>query len=95
MMQRYFKAKEQIYEAVRLQLDAAWGHPNRLATTCVEPAATAPHDAQGMVVLAVNAEFCAYEAVAAVLPSLLATGAVVEITAEEYAAALPPDPEVP
>jgi len=92
-MQRFFKTEEQTYEAIRLQLDAAWGHPNALAETCVEPAATAPHDAAGMVVLAVMAEFCDYEAVAAVLPSLLASGAVVEITASEYAAAMPPEPE--
>ncbi len=55
--------------------------------------ATAPHDAAGMVVLAVRAEFCDYEAVAAMLPSLLASGAVMEITANEYAAAMPPEPE--
>lgn len=90
-MQRYFRASDAIYESVRAQLDAAWGHPNALAATCVEPAATAPHDNDGLVVLAVDSSFCEYEAVAAVLPGLLASGAVQEITSGQYAAAMPPD----
>lgn len=91
MGQRYFRSDDATYEAVRLQLDAAWGHPNALASTCIEPAATAPHDADGLVVLAVNEEFCGYPAVASVLPALLASGAVQEITAGQYAAAMPAD----
>jgi len=93
MGQRYFRSDEATYEAVRAQLDTAWGHPNAFAATCIEPAATAPHDASSMVVLAVNEEFCGYPAVAAVLPGLLASGAVQEITADEYRASVAPDPE--
>lgn len=89
MGQRFFRSDDATYESVRQQLDAAWGHPNEKAETCVEPAATAPHDADGRVVLAVNEEFCAYQAVAHVLPMLLASGAVEEISAEQYAAAMP------
>lgn len=92
MGQRFFRSEDATYEAVRQHLDAAWGHPNDQAKTCVEPAATAPHDADGRVVLAVNEEFCGYPAVAQVLPSLLASGAVEEITPEQYAAAMPPEP---
>lgn len=90
MNQRYFRADEATYEAVRLQLDAAWGHrPGTGTETCYEPAATAPRDTAGRLLLAVHDEFCQYEAVAAVLPSLLASGAVEEISEGEYRASLP------
>lgn len=85
MNQRYFRSDEATYESVRLALDAAWGHgPGTGTTTCYEPAATAPRDAQGRVLLAVLAEFCEYEAVAAMLPGLLASGAVEEIDQATY-----------
>jgi len=91
--QRYFRSDVSIYEAIRLQLDAAWGHgPGTGTLTCYEPAATAPHDAQGRVLLAVHSEFCEYEAVAAMLPELLASGAVEEIGEATYRASLPPMP---
>lgn len=89
---RFFRtADDAVYEQTRLGLDAAWGHPtpDGKTQTCIEPAATAPRDQQGRIVLAVNDEFCAYEAVAAVLPSLLASGAVEEISEGEYRASLP------
>lgn len=90
MNQRYFRSDAETYESIRLGLDAAWGHgPGTGNVTCYEPEATAPHDADGNAVLAVHAEFCEYEAVAAMLPQLLASGAVQEITAEQYHAAIP------
>jgi hypothetical protein len=89
---RFFKSDETTYEQIRLGLDAAWGHGVGTGTvTCFEPAATAPRDSDGLVVLAVRAEFCDYEAVAAVLPGLLASGTVVEISESEYRAAVMPD----
>jgi hypothetical protein len=84
---RYFRTSDDaLYESIRFGLDAAWGHPtpDGRTVTCFEPAATAPHDAQGRVLLAVNSEFCSFDAVAAMLPQLLASGAVEEITAAEY-----------
>jgi len=90
---RYFRtADANLYESIRLQLDAAWGHPtpDGQTITCFDPVAVAPRDAAGRVLLAVNDEFCDYEAVAAVLPGLIATGAVDEITAVDYKPALPP-----
>jgi hypothetical protein len=93
MNQRYFRSDDATYEAIRLQLDAAWGHgPETGTATCFEPAATAPHDGEGRVVLAVLEAFCEYEAVAAVLPGLLASGAVEEIDEATYQAALPSSP---
>lgn len=89
-MHRFFRSDAATYEAVRLQLDAAWGHgPGTGTLTCYEPEATAPHDAAGRVLLAVHAEFCEYEAVAATLPQLLASGAVEEISEEQYRESLP------
>jgi hypothetical protein len=91
--QRYFRASEQVYEAARGQLDAKWGHaPGTGTDTCYEPAATAPHDTEGRVLLAVRAEFCEYPAVASLLPSLLAGGMVEEISESEYRASLPQPP---
>lgn len=90
MTQRYFRSTDAVYEQVRLSLDAAWGHgPTSGTLTCFEPAATAPHDPQGRVLLAVLPEFCDYEAVASMLPQLLASGAVEEIDEATYRASLP------
>jgi hypothetical protein len=91
---RFFRATPDVYEQVRLQLDAAWGNPSpNGTTTCIEPEATAPHDAQGRVVLAVHDEFCAFSVAAEMLPQLIAIGAVEEITEAQYRAAiLPPEP---
>jgi hypothetical protein len=82
-MNRYYRiADDQLYEQVRLSLDAAWGHEP--PTTCVDPAAVAPRDSQRRILLAVRPEFVAFDAVAAMLPQLLASGAVEEINAAEY-----------
>lgn len=86
MGQRFFRSDAATYEAIRLQLDAAWGHPSNVADTCIEPVATAPRDAQGRVLLAVLAEFAEYPAVATILPQLLASGAVEEIDEATYRA---------
>lgn len=92
---RYFRiSPDAAYEAVRLQLDAAWGHPtpDGSTVTCVDPAAVAPRDSQGRILLAVLPEFCEYEAVAAMLPQLLSSGAVAEVDEAAYRASLPPMP---
>jgi hypothetical protein len=84
---RYLRTtSDAVYEQARLTLDAAWGHVS--PTTCIEPAATAPRDSQGRIVLAVNDEFCAYSVAAELLPQLLASGAVEEIDAAAYMAAV-------
>lgn len=89
MNQRYYRAaSDAVYEAVRLQLDAAFGHPNAVAVTAFTPAADAPHDSQDRPVLAVLEEFTTWDAVTAVLPDLLANGLVTEISRADYQAAL-------
>lgn len=85
MTQRFFRtASSEAYEQARLSLDTAWGFPNQMTQTCFEPAVTAPRDAQGRLLLAVDASFCQYAAVADMLPAMLASGAIEEITAEDY-----------
>ena len=87
--QRYYRtADAQLYEQVRLGLDAAWGH--RPPTTCIDPAAVAPRDADGRIVLAVDAAFTEFPAAAAILPDLLGSGAVQEIDRETYMAVVNP-----
>lgn len=82
-MNRYFRIpSDENYESLRLQLDAVFGHVP--PATCVDPATVAPRDSQGRIVLAVRAEFCEFEAVAAILPQLLASGVVEEIGESEY-----------
>jgi hypothetical protein len=91
---RHFRSTETVYEQVRAALDAAWRLPNALGTqTCIEPSATAPRDAQGLVVLAVHDEFASWEPAATLLPQLLLSGQAEEITASEYQAALASNPD--
>lgn len=90
---RYFRSTDAVYEQVRDTLDTAWGKPNAQGSqTCIEPAATAPHDSAGRVVLAVHDEFCTYTVAVDLLPELLASGAVSEIDEATYRAAFPKPP---
>ena len=92
---KYFRtADAELYESIRLQLDAAWGHPtpDGKTVTCFDPAAVAPRDAAGRLLLAVREEFVTWEPAATLLPQLLASGAVEEIDAAAY---LPVPPVLP
>jgi hypothetical protein len=87
---RFFRtANHALYETIRLDLDAAWGLPREGQETCYTPLAQALRDPQDRVLLAVHDEFCELAAVAGMLPSLLASGVVEEITADTYKASLP------
>jgi hypothetical protein len=56
-MQRFFRASNAAtYEAVRSALDAENGYPSNEAQTTIEPAATAPRDASGRLLLAIYAD---------------------------------------
>ena len=84
---RFFRtADDSLYEEVRLQLDAAWGHPtpDGRTLTCFDPASVAPRDHDGRILLAVREEFATWEPAATFLPQLLTSGVVQEITAAEY-----------
>lgn len=84
---RYFRtADAELYESVRLQLDAAWGHPTAdgATLTCIDPVEVAPRDIAGRVLLAVREEFVLYEPAATILPHLLEAGHVEQITEQDY-----------
>ena len=86
-MRRFFRTSDaDLYESIRLQLHAAWGHPtpDGRTITCFDPAAVAPRDAAGRLLLAVNEEFVTWEPAATLLPQLIASGAVEEISEAEY-----------
>lgn len=87
---RFFRSTSAVYETIRAQLDAAYGYPNAetKTITSITPAADAPHDEQGRVYLAIAADYCEYNLPAEMLPRLLASGAVEEITQSEYRAAI-------
>lgn len=93
---RFFvAASDAACEQVRGALNAAWGLPDGKTETCFLPASKLPHDAQGRPMLAVDAPFCDLPAVADVLPGVIDSGAVWEITRQQYDAALPPPPGMP
>jgi hypothetical protein len=88
-MRFFATGDEELYEQTRLSLDAAWGLPNDRGTvTCINPAAVAHRDSLGRLLLAVADEWCEWEPAATVLPQLLASGAVEEIDAATYQAAV-------
>ena len=88
---RYFRAAPAVYSSICEQLDAAYGYPNADTKTArsLPLAADLPADPQGRVYLAVSAEYCEYNLPSELLPQLIASGAVEELTAGQYAAVLP------
>lgn len=89
---RYFRAANAaVYEAVRAELDAAYGYPSAdgKTVTAITPAAESPVDAAGRVYLLASQAECEYPAVAERLPSLLASGAVEEAAAADWDALFP------
>ena len=89
---RYFRSTPAVYDSICSQLDAAYGYPNAETKT----ARTLPAvgdlltDAQGRVYLAISSEYCEYNLPSEMLPKLLASGAVEEVTAAVYEGLLPP-----
>lgn len=86
MSYRFFRndTGDAFYEDVRATLDAAWGLPDAVTVTCIDPAAVAPRDDAGRIVLCVHEAWCEYTVAVDMLPDLLSQGAVAEITREEY-----------
>lgn len=85
-------SSDSLYESVRLQLDAAWGHPtpDGVTLTCIDEASVAPRDRDGRILLAVRDEFVSYEPAATILPALIADGSVEQIGETEYSSAVSP-----
>lgn len=91
-MIRYFCSTPAVYASICEQLDAAYGYPNADTKTLrsLPLAGDLPTDPQGRVYLAISAEYCQYNLPSELLPQLIASGAVEELSAAEYAAVLPP-----
>lgn len=91
-MMRYFRTTPATYEAIRAQLDSAWGYPSAATATetAIPPASTLPSDSQGRVYLAVETEYCEFILPSQMLPQLLASGAVEEVDEATYRAAVQP-----
>ena len=91
-MLRHFRSTPPTYEAIRAQLDAAYGYPNAetKTLTAIPPASELPTDSQGRVYLAISAVYCDYVMPSQMLPQLLASGAVEETDEATYRAATQP-----
>jgi hypothetical protein len=89
---RYFRSSPAVYTDICAQLDAAYGYPNAETKTerTLPLVSDLPTDDMGRVYLAVSAEYCEFHLPSEMLPQLIAAGLVDEITADQYAAVLPP-----
>ena len=91
---RYFRSTPAVYASICSQLDAAYGYPNAETKTerTLPLAGDLPTDSGGRVYLAVSAAYCDYILPGQMLPDLLASGAVAELTEAQYLAAVPQVP---
>ncbi len=88
---RYFRAIPAVYASICAQLDAAYGYPNAEAKTqrTLPLLSELPSDAEGRFYLAVDSAFCDFILPGQILPNLIASGAVEEIAAQQYATVMP------
>jgi hypothetical protein len=87
---RYFRSAASVYVAVCETLDAAYGYPNDSTKTlrALPLISELPTDLNGKVYLAITEEECSFVLPSEMLPQLLASGAVEEITEQVYRSAL-------
>jgi hypothetical protein len=90
-MNRFFRSSLSVYQQINAQLDSAYGYPNAETKTlrALPPVSELPADAQGRVYLAIQSDYCNYILPSEMLPQLLASGAVEEVTAAAYESLLP------
>lgn len=86
---RFFLVTDSIYESIRADLDAFWGHPSNGTETCMLPASKAVRNASGVIVCPVLRETCEWKEVAAILTQLIDDGVITETDEAEYIAAQP------
>jgi hypothetical protein len=91
---RYFRSTPSVYATICQQLDEAYGYPNAETKTLrtLPLASELPSDGQGRVYLAVSDEYCEYVLPSQMLPQLLASGAVEEVSEAQYKALMPQVP---
>lgn len=85
-MMRYFRASVAVYESICTQLNTAYGYPNEATKTerALPLVAELPSDSNGNVYLGISEAECNYVLPSEMLPQLLASGAVEEITQADY-----------
>lgn len=88
MSHRFFRSSPAVYTQVLASLDAAWGFPKYGCQHCFLPLSYAPQK-DGMAYLAIQAADAEMAPAGEMLPQLLASGAVVEVTQADYRAAMP------
>jgi hypothetical protein len=88
---RYFRSTPAVYAAICSQLDAAYGYPNEAMKTLrtLPLASELPSDDQGRVYVCIEQRFCEFDLPSQLLPELLSSGAVEEVTAADYDAVDP------
>ena len=93
MSTRYFSAAEEAYQYVASQLDEAYGYPNEATRTqrALPPFADLPQYG-GRGYLAIDAAYCEFNLPSQMLPQLLASGQVDEITERDYLSVAVPQP---
>ena len=85
MSTRYFTSSPEAYEYVALQLNLAYGYPKpETLTERALPLLVDMPQANGLVYVAVDAAYCDYNLPSELLPQLLASGSVDEITESQY-----------
>lgn len=92
MTHRFFKAPAAVYEAMRVQIDAAWGYPEPLTLTSIPPANVQHKHADGDCIMGVRLDWLGWEPVATLIPQALASGMITEMTEAEYWAQMPQMP---
>ena len=93
----YFRASPAVYASICNALDAEYGYPNIATRTerALPLQADLPSDSSGRVYLAVPQEHVSYQLPSELLPPLLASGAVEEVTQADYEALLPQPQPIP
>ena len=91
-MIRYFRSAVAIYVSVCAQLDNSYGYPNEQTKTqrTLPPTSELPTDNGGRVYLSVNSEYCEFVLPSQILPGLIASGAVEELTEQQWREMFPP-----
>jgi hypothetical protein len=75
---------DETYENIRYKLDVIFGYPSVDTLTCIEPAITAPHSADGSVLLAISDEIVKDERVKKIFTQWVNDGLINEINLDIY-----------
>lgn len=86
---RFFRAPDAVYEAIRAQVDAAWGYPTAFTATCVPPAAEQWHDASGWCVIALSVDWLSWPPLPSLVGGAVQSGLVEEIGEGEFWRSMP------